>query len=255
MPVWLLGVQRSGTNLLVRAFKTSPEIAVYSENDRRAFDRYRLREDAVVRALIAGSRHRFVLFKPLCDLHRAAEFWGPSFGDVPSRVVWAYRGVDGRVRSAVARFGDANLRLMRSVAAGDVGERWQTAGLGPEELDLVRSFDWDHESAESAAALFWYLRNGMLFRLGLHELPRVTVVSYDSFVSAPETTLARMERFLGLARPLTGAAGEVRRSRPVRVALHPEIRRLCDDLEGRLDALLDQVEADPGGAILGDLAR
>lgn len=252
VPVWLLGVQRSGTNLLVRSFKGSPEVAVYSENHRRAFHQYRLRDDAVVRALIRESDHRFVLFKPLCDLHRAEEFWGPDFGEVPSRIVWAYRSVDGRVRSAVARFGDSNLRLMRSVAAGEVRERWQTAGLGADQLDLIRSFDWGHESAESAAALFWYLRNGLLFRLGLHDVPRVTVVSYDSFVSAPATTLRRMERFLGLLEPLTCDVGQVRPSRPARLDLHPEIRRLCDDLERRLDGLLTRAEADPRGAVVGD---
>ena len=47
-PVFLVGVQRSGTNMVVRGLERSPEFAVHNENDRRVFHRYELK----------GIRHR-----------------------------------------------------------------------------------------------------------------------------------------------------------------------------------------------------
>src|SRR3712207_996458 len=35
--VFLVGAQRSGTNMLVRGLQTAPEFEVYNENNRRAF--------------------------------------------------------------------------------------------------------------------------------------------------------------------------------------------------------------------------
>lgn len=250
--MWLLGVQRSGTNLLTRSLKESMEIAVYSENHRRAFDEFRLRDDATIRALIERSRHRCVLFKPLCDIHRALDFWDTgTFSDRPSRIIWAYRGVDGRVRSTVARFGEVERIAMADLAAGD-RTRWQALGLGPAQFALIDSFDWTHESVESAAALFWYLRNDLLLRLGLHERPRVTILSYERFVTEPQATMDRLQRFLGLTGRLPIESDGVRRSAPLPLELNPEIRRHCDELEERLATLVVAAASDEAGRLVID---
>ncbi len=249
-PIWVLGVQRSGTNLLTRSLKQSMEIQVYSENHRRAFVDFRLRDDERIRELIGSCRHPYVLFKPLCDIDRAPDFLGDTFTSQPTKVIWAYRSVDGRVRSALARFGQANLRLMQDVAAGQRDDRWQLAGLGEEQYELISSFDWGSESAESAAGLFWYLRNDLLLRLGLGERPHVTMVSYDAFVADPPATLERVERFLGLSEPLHADAEPIRRTDPPKIVLHSEIRRRCDELENKLAELLASAEASSSGAIV-----
>jgi hypothetical protein len=247
-PVWVLGVQRSGTNLLTRTLQGVPEMAVYSENHRRAFVDYRLRSDDEIRLLIHRSRHRLVLFKPLCDSARALDFWGSHFSRSPSLVIWAYRSVDGRVRSALSRFGTANLEVMRAVAAGRHHGMWQVDGLGPEDLALIRRFDWGDDAAASAAALFWYLRNKLLFDRGLHVRPRVTVFSYDAFVADPGGGAAVVARFLGV--PADGLdAGPVRPSRPVRFDLYPEVRQRCDELGAALDDLWLRASRDPAGAL------
>ena len=70
VPVYLVGLQRSGTNMVVRSLEGSPEFEVHNENDQLAFDRFLLRPDPVIRSLVGASPHRYVLFKPLCDSHR-----------------------------------------------------------------------------------------------------------------------------------------------------------------------------------------
>jgi hypothetical protein len=84
VPVYLVGVQRSGTNMLVRGLERSPEFEVRNENDGEAFERFQLRPDPVVRDLVMRSGHRYVLFKPLCDSHRVDEILDGSAPPAPA---------------------------------------------------------------------------------------------------------------------------------------------------------------------------
>jgi len=237
MPVWLVGVQRSGTNMVVRGLEESPEVEVHNENDGAAFDRFRLRPDPVVRRIVLASRHRYVLFKPLCDSHRVDEllaFDTPTAG----RAIWAYRGVDGRVRSALAKFGDANLRVLTEIAAGRGGDSWQAQRLSDDSLEVIRSFDWATMSPASAAALFWYVRNSLFFELGLDRRDDVLLSSYDGLIADPEAATRALASFLGLAwRPALAAHIE-RRDAPEAppIDIDARVRSLCDDLQRRLAA-------------------
>lgn len=235
MPVWLVCVQRSGTNMVVRGLEESPEVEVHNENDGAAFDHFRLRPDDVVRQIVMNSRHRYVLFKPLCDSHRVDELLSldtPTAG----RAIWAYRGVDARVRSAVAKFGDTNLRVLTEIAAGRGGEMWQAQRLSEQSLDVIRSFDWRAMSPTSAAALFWYVRNNLFFELGLDRRGDVLLSSYDALVADPEGRTRALASFLDLAwHPGLAAHIERRDARRAdRLDLDPRVRKLCDGLEERL---------------------
>jgi hypothetical protein len=239
VPVFLVGVQRSGTNMVVRGLEASPQFEVHNENDRRAFDRFRLRPLPDIRAVVERSRHRFVLFKPLCDSHRTDELLDRLDAASPARAIWAYRSVDGRVASALAKFGDTNLRVLRELAGGGGRDRWQAQRLSPAAVDLVAGFDYDTMSPETAAALFWYVRNTFVFELGLDHRPDVAVVSYDALLAAPEARMRELCSFLGtgydprLVTHIDG--GRVFTRQPVDI--DPRVRRLCTDLESRLDAL------------------
>src|SRR5437867_1830302 len=91
MPVYVVGLQRSGTNMLTRGFEAAPEFEVHNENDRRVFDRFQLRSDQDVAKVIAASRHRFVLFKPLCDSHRVDRLLDDIPGGAHGSAIWVYR--------------------------------------------------------------------------------------------------------------------------------------------------------------------
>ena len=196
MPVFVVGLQRSGTNMLVRGLSTAPEVEEHNENDRRAFDRYKLRSNETIESLIGESRHSHVLFKPLCDSHRIDRLLAELHTATPGRAVWAYRDVDGRVKSALAKFGDGNRQVLKEFAEGTNVTRWHVQRMSPESVALVRSFDYDTMSPASGAALMWLIRNRLYFDLGLDRRPDVQLISYNSLVADPEPTMRRLCTFL-----------------------------------------------------------
>lgn len=228
-PVYLVGLQRSGTNMLVRGLDAAPEVEARNENDRELFHRFRLRGDDVLLDVIGRSRHRIVLVKPLCDSHRVADLLALPTG-VPGRALWMWRDADDRARSEVAKFGDASLRALRAIAAGDTGI-WQAGELDPA---VVSAFDLDVMDPYTAAALFWYLRNRLYFSLGLDQRADVQLLSYASLLADPVAAAHRVCAFIGLPfRPsfvADVAAGPSRSPLPI----DPRVRALCDELTARL---------------------
>jgi len=235
--VYLVGLQRSGTNMLARGLDTAPEFEVRNENDREAFHLFQLRSDEVVRRIVLASRHRYVLFKPLCDSHRVDHLLDDVTTPSPGRAIWAYRDVDGRVRSAVSKFGRNNLLVLGDIAKGLGDEMWQAQRLSPETLAVISSFDYDAMSPESAAALVWWMRNGLYFELGLDLRGDVLLASYQDLLHDPHGAMGAICSFLDLPyRPrLVSHLRAPSPGGPRRLDIDPRVRILCDQLATRLD--------------------
>ncbi len=239
-PVYLVGLQRSGTNMLARGLDIAPEFEVHNENDGAVFDHFLLRDDAVVRRVVMASRHEYVLFKPLCDSHRVDSLLDSLDTPSPGRAIWAYRDVDGRVRSAVSKFGRNNLLTLRDIAAGKGAGMWQAQRLSATTLAEVASYDYSTMTAATAAALFWWIRNGLYFETGLDRRDDVLLASYQDMLATPVEAMQSICTFLGLAyRPALiehisprGPGG----AKPLDI--DPRVRALCDQLRGRLDETL-----------------
>ncbi len=237
MPVFVVGLQRSGTNMVVRGLGMARQVEVHNEDDRRAFERFKLRPDHVVEAVVARSRHTHVLFKPLCDSHRVDHLLDDLPTTTPGRAVWVYRDVDGRVRSALAKFGDGNRQVLREFADGTNVDRWHVQRMSTPTTELVRSFDYDAMSPASGAALMWLVRNQLVLDLALDQRPDVHLVSYREFLAEPQRTMRALCRFLefpydpALVRHVTPRP-PVHRD-PIDV--DPRIRELCEDLTAKLE--------------------
>ncbi|MFN8073958.1 MAG: sulfotransferase [Kineosporiaceae bacterium] len=241
VPVFLLGLQRSGTNMVVRGLGMAPEVEVHNENDAVAFTRFKLRPLPMIEAIVAHSRHTHVLFKPLCDSHRALDLLSIT-APRPPRVLWAYRDVDGRVRSSLAKFGDGNLQVLREFAAGVNTTRWHVQGMAEDTAEFVRSLDFDAMTPESGSALMWYVRNRLYFDQGLHLREDVHLARYEAFLAEPQATMKPLCDFLGFEyrddlvahvtpRPPTHTAP---------LALDPRVRDKCDELAAALQDALEQ---------------
>jgi hypothetical protein len=237
--VFLAGVQRSGTNMVVRGLEGFPEFEVHNENDRRVYRRFQLRDDQVVRKVVTRSKHRYVLFKPLCDSHRIPALLDDLALWPAPRAIWAYRNVDDRVRSAVAKFGDVNRRVLAEIASGRAPDRWQAQRLSADSHELIRRLQPETLTIESAAALFWLVRNRLFFDLGLDRRDDVHLVSYDGMIREPETTMRALCEFLDLPYDPRLVAHVDHRSRGARpqLNLHSDVRAACVKLQERLDAV------------------
>jgi hypothetical protein len=236
--VLVVGLQRSGTNMVVRGLERAPEFQVYNENHPAAFDRFLLRPLPEVRRLVEASRHPYVLLKPLCDSHRTAELLDALRTRSAPLALWVYRSAEGRARSAVAKFGDHNLQLLRELAAGRGRDRWQAQGLSRDSLELLGRLDWSRVDAVSAAALFWYVRNRLYFELGLAEREDVLLVSYDAMVAEPEAEMRRICAFLGFPyhpRLVAGISARQAAAAPP-VAIEPQVAACCAELAAMLEA-------------------
>jgi hypothetical protein len=236
-PVFIVGVQRSGTNMLARGFEANPAVEVHNENDRSAFRQYRLRDERTVGDIVNASRHRLVLFKPLCDSGRIAAVMDRLPVVAQSRAIWAWRDVDDRARSAVAKFGDANRRALEMIASETGGTSWQAVGLSESSVALIKEFDYSTMGPHEAACLFWYVRNKMLFEQNLDQRPDFRVSSYTNLVSDPETTIRAVCDFVGLSWSAVMTAGIEPRTPRDRdpLPVSSRIRDLCEELTEQLE--------------------
>jgi len=241
-PVYVVGLQRSGTNMLLRGVDAAPEVEVLGEGDRRVMHRYRLAgEEPLVRA-VERSRHRVVLLKPLCDSQHVDRLL-----DSPrlpgGRALWVYREPLARARSEVAKFGASNLLALRAVADGRGAGTWQGERLPEASVELVRSFDLAAMTPASAAVLFWAVRNRLVVDLGLERRDDVALVSYDAVVADPAVEVARLCRHAGVEpRPALWGHVEPRSTHPPALDVDPaalavarEVHELLEDLRHRTE--------------------
>ena len=194
MPVFIVGVQRSGTTMLGSCLERSPEIMHYPEHDKRAFNDYIMHDAAIIQQLVSRCPQKAVVFKPLTGSHRVVDLI-TRFGK--GKAIWMYRRYENRASSAVTKFGMHNLELMREFVKGEGLERWQGKGIEKEEIDLIRSFNPDDMKPREAAILFWYIRNKLFFKQGLESNPSVCLVAYESLVKNPEKVMRDLCDYLG----------------------------------------------------------
>jgi hypothetical protein len=235
--VFVVGLQRSGTNLVMRLLDQFPETEVHNENSRAAFARFQLKEDDVVREVVARSPHRLVVFKPLMDSHRVEELIHLVGEQRSAKAIWMYRDPDSRARSAVAKFGSNNLEAVTAIAQERSPLPWQAEGLSEESLRIAASFDSSTMSPEAGAMLMWYIRNAIFFEQHLDQRDDVLLLSYETLTQQPTAVRGAVLRFLDLPdRPDLFAEDEVRAPRTTVYENIPlELRRLCGELQAELD--------------------
>lgn len=192
-PVFIFGVQRSGTSIFGKCLGISPEIKYYPEHNTIAFQNFKLKNSAILKMLIKKCPYKAIAFKPLTDSHRVVELI-TSFG--ASKAIWMYRRYQDRVNSAVAKFGRHNLDVLTSFSQGCNLDIWQAQGLTEESMELIKSFDYNTISPEEASSIFWYIRNSLFFDQGLHKRDDVICVAYEDFVNNPDAIMKKICVFL-----------------------------------------------------------
>ncbi|MEJ5915160.1 sulfotransferase domain-containing protein [Pseudokineococcus sp. 1T1Z-3] len=236
-PVYVVGLQRSGTNMLLRGVDAAPEVQALGEGDRRVMRRYRLVDQARLVRVVRASRHPVVLLKPLCDSQHVDRLLDSP--DLPGgRALWVYREPLARARSEVSKFGSSNLLALQAISTGHGTSLWQGERLPAASVDLVRTFDVEAMTPLTAAVLFWVVRNRLVLDLGLAQREDVLLVSYDAVVADPAVEVEKVCTFVGLAPdPALWEHVEARRTHPPRVDVDPAVLALAHALHAQLEEL------------------
>lgn len=228
-PVFIMGIQRSGTTMLMFAFHLLPDIAVYDESRKsKAFLNFQLRSMETTEKLIHASPFPVACFKPLADSHLTTQFLQrfPS-----ARCIWALRDYSDMANSFLRKFPHAT-RAIRLVCAGQEGGGWFQEGISEETGNILRNLPWQNFSDYDFACLVWWARNRLFFEQHLDKEKRVLLLRYEKLVMAPEESLKTITNFIGI--PFSPQMTRYIHAQSIARYSHPKISKpvleICEDL-------------------------
>lgn len=232
--VFVAGVQRSGTNMLMGALDRSLASDVYHESDNRAFAGYEMREPEVVADLIRRSPAPVFVIKALCELQHL-----PALMDrfAPARTVWIYRDFRDVTNSMMASFKSVPATVRR-IAEEGAAVGWWGEGMSDDTRAFLRAAVARDPDAHTSAALLWYLRNRLFFELGLDRDQRVLLIRYEDLVTEPPRVLREVAAFAGIPYSTRLGRGIHPRSigRRPEPAMDPQVRAACEGLMADFEA-------------------
>jgi hypothetical protein len=239
--VFVAGVQRSGTNLLMDVLDRSLETRVFHETDARAFERYVMRDPGVIQRLVEQCTAPFFVIKALCELDRINALMDTF---APAKTIWIARDWRDTVVSANKSFGGFVQQWKRLTHGDPVN--WRGRGMSLETREMLTELYHPEASEAEGAAIMWFYRNILFFEQRLDTDPRVHLMFYEDLVRYPLREVAKVYDFLGLQgfnQRVVGRihARSVKRRSPPDIA--PAVMSLCDELLARFRALPPQEPA------------
>lgn len=226
--VFVAGMQRSGTNLLMDVLEASLETQVFHETDQRAFCDYQMRDLDVIRQLAQVCPAPVFVIKALCELDRI-KFLMETFS--PAKTLWVVRDWRDSVNSAIKSF-DNFVSEWHRLAHGDPCN-WRGRGMSSVTREVLASLYHPDASEAEGAAIMWFYRNVLFFEQQLASDARVRVVFYENLVQQPMEEVASVYKFIGVPSFSSTIAGRIH-ARSVRhlspPGVSPAVESLCDEL-------------------------
>lgn len=233
--VFVSGVHRSGTNMIMKFLNKSLLCEVFMESDKRAFDNYMMRDKETISALIRDSGCRVVIVKALHEAHLLGELLN-DFG--PAKAIWMYRDYNDVVNSITTRWPQNRNSYDKIVEALDNSD-WRCGGIAEATLARIRqNYDPDDNNA-TANAWFWYWRNMIFFDLNFHENRNVILVKYDDFVKNSDRIGNLICNFLGIT--LTSSMTRVPNTNSIKKSPQQSISPACLEACHEMQTWLDRV--------------
>jgi hypothetical protein len=236
-PVFIVGSNRSGTQMVCGAIGKSLHGWDYQENEANiAFKDFQLRADWIIKSLIRFSPAPIISFGNILDSQFADQLLSRFEG---SKAIWVYRRYEDAANSSVHKWNNHfKDDIIRWVALGELGKLGARGNrISSSTENQIRNLYREDISNEDGACLYWFMRNRLYFDLNLHNDPRVLIVQYEHTVFNKEEAFQRIFDFLGCPYDPAIIDGIFASS----VAKHkwpgidPLIQELCDDLKAQLD--------------------
>lgn len=230
--VFVAGMQRSGTNLLMDVFDASVDTCVFHETDPSAFELYQMRDEAVIRALALQCTAPVFVIKALCELDRFPEL---MYTFAPAKTLWMVRDWRDSAHSAAKSFGGFVQQWARLIEGDPVS--WRGRGMSDVTRGVLAELYRPGASEAEGAAIMWYYRNALFYERQMDTDDRVRLVFYEDMVEHPRREVERIFAFIGLHDSPGRVAARIH-ARTVRhrapEGISPAVAELCDGLLGRL---------------------
>jgi hypothetical protein len=247
VPVFVVGCNRSGTNMVCRAIGKSPHAWDYPESEfSTAFNGYYLRADWIIERVIRRTPAPVVSFGSILDSQFTDDLLSRFDG---AKALWVYRRYEDVANSCARMPWASQMKdFARWVAGGELGKLGARGKrVTDDTVRLFRERFDEGLTIEDCAALYWYMRNMLYFDLGLDADPRVMIVQYEDAALNQEDAFRRICDFIGL--PFDPAIlGEVRTTsvgKHPRPPIDPAIDEVCGALKARLDEQFARTSAVP----------
>lgn len=238
--LFIIGCQRSGTNMLARIFERDFETAVYDEHHKKvvyldAERILRLKPFDVVERVIDQQRAPIAILKPLVETQNALKLL--NYFEY-AKAMWVYRHYQDVAASNLKNFGlDNGIKNLRPIVRNEI-KNWRSEHVSPQVRATVLEHFSEEMKPHDAAALFWFVRNSLFFELNLSQHPKVIMCKYADLVGNPVENMKKIYDFIGCDFPGPHVVGEVKSTsvgKGKRVELSPQIECLCQELLEKLD--------------------
>ena len=236
--VFVAGVQRSGTNMMMSVLERSFETDVFHERDPRAFQDYEMRSREVIHRLVDGSKAGHVVIKALCELQDLKSLLDDF---APAKTLWLVRDYGDMINSHMRKWSGCPATIGKILDDPDTTD-WRGRGMPQKIREVVAEHYHPDMTDASAVALFWCFRNLLFFEQGFDVDERVLPVRYESLVSEPHTFFPQALEFLGIPASDRIAAKVFARSinKDPKPEIEAPVRNLCEMVMSRFDALLGE---------------
>ena len=233
--VFVTGVQRSGTNMLMQALERNAAIDVYHEGDRRAFKNYQMKPETIIRSLMAKSPFPIVAVKALLEGHKVDALL-ETFS--PARAIWMFRHYDDVINSSLKNWPGWRNKIEEVMADREKGD-WRGLGMTDATGHLVSSLYRPDLDDASVNGLFWLYRNQLYFDQKFDNDPRVLLMSYEWLVQNVEPACHAVCSFANVGYDSAMGTGvrssSIRKNAPL--PIDPDIRAQCEAMYDRLTAV------------------
>lgn len=193
-PVFIFGEQRSGTNMLINTLNRSIETECFFETDDKAFNAYRLKNQAKLKNLFENASARCVILKSISDSQHA-NYLLRNFHR--AKGIWIYRNYFDVINSSLKNFKE-HYKVLEYIVQDPQKAGWRCEKLNKESLELVNTYYEKKVSDASARGLIWYIRNKLFFDQMLMTNNDVLLVKYEQLVLNPKEHFQTIFKFLNI---------------------------------------------------------
>ncbi len=231
--IFVAGMQRSGTNMLMDILEWSTLTDVYHETDPRAFTNYEMKDIDTIRILGENSNAPFIVIKSLCELDQILFFLSVFES---CKIIWLVRNYSSATDSAIKSFSNFVPQLER-LAENKLSDGWRGRGMSDATQKIIKQVICSGDLTEAdAAAMMWYYRNILFLEQNLQNNPKVLLLFYEDLVSNPRHILKTVCDFTGIKIHPYLAIRHIHKNslKKPPIPLREDVESLCANLYSKL---------------------